>query len=120
DVKVDLETRVVRARNVVRRRLLETLGGREPAPEGLEGQRAIEARLAREGKGLAEGGQVDGHDDLVGELGETACAQRTQVRDRLAERLEDGQGRVEIGLLPPDHDSTRRVDGAPLSSRDGP
>src|SRR5207247_5161219 len=53
------------------------------------------------------------------EGGRAPGSQRTWVRERLAERLEDGQGRVEIGLLPPDHDAQRGVDGALLSSRDG-
>ena len=119
EVQVDLEAGVVGARDVVRALLLEALRARESAAERLERERAVEARLLGERQGLAERGQVDGDDDLVGELGEAARAQRPQVRDGLAERLEDGQRGVEVGLLAAHHDAQRGVDGSLFASRHG-
>ena len=118
-MQVDLEAGVVRARDVVRALLVEALRAGQTAAERLEGERAIKARFFREGQGLAERGQVDRDDDLVGELGEAARAQRPQMRDGLAQRLEDGERGLEIGLLAAHHDAEGGVNGALLAARHG-
>ena len=118
-MEVDLETWIVGARHVVGCLLLEAFRAGEPTAQGLQGERAIEPRLLRQGERLAEGGEVHRHDDLVGELGEATCSQRPQVRDGLTEGLEDREGRVEVGLLTPHHDAQRTIDGALLSARHG-
>jgi hypothetical protein len=115
-VKIDLEPGVVGARHVVRRLLLQALGAGQAASERLQGERAIEARLLGEGQRFAERGQVDRDDDLVGELGEAARAEGTEVGDGLSERLEDGKRSLEVALLTTDHDAEGSVDCAFLTA----
>src|SRR5438093_7767992 len=116
EVEVDLEPWIVGPRHVVRCLLFEALGAGQAAPEGLQGERAIEARLLGERQRLAERGQVDRYDDLIGELGEPARADRYQVGDRLSERLEYRKRGLEVGLLTSDHDAEGGVDRAFLTA----
>src|SRR2546430_17581880 len=103
-MEVDLEARVVRVREVVRSLLVETPGAGEPARKRGQRELTVEPRLLRERERLGKRRKVQGDDDLVGELRESTGSERAQMRDRPAQRLEEGQHRVEDGLLAADHD----------------
>src|SRR5947199_408921 len=99
EVEIDLEPGLVRVGDVVGRLLIEALRSRQPAGERLQRQLAIEPGLLGQREGLSERGEIHGDDDLVGELGEAAETERSEIRDRLAHGLEDRQHGVEHRLF---------------------
>src|SRR3954466_9214391 len=79
------------------------------APGKAAGQRAnhflwIDTGFRSEYQRLANRGEIDRHDDLVGELRKAAGTKGTHVGYRFPECIEDRQGALEILRFPSGHD----------------
>ena len=77
----------------------------------------IGAGLAREQQRLADRGDVERDDDLVGDLGGLAVAVAADQRDVLAHLLEQRPDRLEHRRVAAAHDGQRRRLGADLAAR---
>ena len=91
-LQVDAKVWRVVARDDERPVVLQNPRGSRAAEQRFANLGEVDAVCARERERLAYGLDVQRADDLVAELYRLASAARTEVSDRLAERLEHGAG----------------------------
>ncbi len=116
-VQLDAEAGLERPGQHVLALLVEHLAAGESAAEDRERRFGVDAVRLEERDGLGEQLDVAGDDELVGGLDGLARSVRADVDDGLADRVQDGTGGVEVGLLAADHDRQGRLPPRPPGRR---
>lgn len=91
----------------------------EAAEEGFSDEGGIDAGEFGEAEGLGDGVDGLGDDELIGELGDLAAADRAEVGDVFADGLEDGEGALEVFRAAAGHDGEGGGLCADLAAGDG-
>ena len=115
-MQFDAEARIERALDHALGMDFEHARRGEAAEQRLAHLGRIGARLFREDQRLGGGLDVQRDDDLVGDLGDLAVADRADVGDVLAHQLEQRADALERGGLATAHDRQRGVLGADLAA----
>src|SRR5512143_3324301 len=77
---------------------------RQAASNGLMDRLRIQSRFDTERQGFSHGGDVEGYDDLVHKLGETAGSNASHMDDRFSHGFEDGKRLIENARFASHHD----------------
>src|SRR5438045_5116208 len=104
EMQIDFESRREITSQYLLGFLIETFASSESAAQSTNHLLWIDSRFRSKHQCFADCSQVDGDDDLIRKLRETAGAQRPHMRNRFSKGIEHGQRPFEVFRLTTSHD----------------
>src|SRR5215470_14159112 len=111
-MQIDFEARCEVSTQYFFRFLVKTLASSQTTRKRTDHFLRIDAGFCPKDQGLTDGSEIDGHDDLIRQFCKPTRAERTHMRNRFSESIEDGESAFKILRLATCHDRKGGLDGS--------